>query len=555
MESNLSAYVSRMLAGDAKAFSAFYEATSKRVYFICISFLKNEHDAKDIMQEVYLTAWQKLHLLKEADKIQGWLERIAVNKCRDHLKRNAPIPTEEEVLEGILPAEEELQFSEEYITTSEKRRVIMELLRTRLSDLQYQTVILYYFNGLSVRETASIMQCSEGSVKNRLSEARRKIRQGVEEYEKEHATKLHSAVPLLTLLLQEEAKGMQVPDLSGFLTSEAMKSAGKGVLKTAGRKGIPMLKGKLIAAAAIIATGGTAAVLYTQNHSDPTEPEIQQAILPETVPETTAPAETALIFTETIPETTVPEETATTAESTNTTEPLTTIASATTVLSITETIPVLTEPTAAEPETYAVTRENIIKGYQNVLDELRYFDNWEEKFAMNGEDEKGTYPLEFQYTLCDMDQNGVPELIVLYGLHVYAEAVSFYTFDESGVRYLGDGGGYASGFSYDTETHQLVIGSGHMGIYWYQWYAIENGKLTETRYEDLNIIREDQTGPEYYDNAYWEEWEAEQHLVNLDTAYYDRVFNNTTVWTYQNGEAQYTEYPGFDYTFLESYPY
>ncbi|MBQ8413104.1 MAG: hypothetical protein IJX12_05800 [Lachnospiraceae bacterium] len=91
----------------------------------------------------------------------------------------------------------------------------MDIMREQLSDIQYQTVILYYFNGLTIEEIADIMECPPGTVKYRLSIARGKIKEGVLEYENINNDKLYSVagIPLLAGLLTAEATGLTVPDI------------------------------------------------------------------------------------------------------------------------------------------------------------------------------------------------------------------------------------------------------------------------------------------------------------------------------------------------------
>ncbi len=59
--------------GNKKAFDKLYKLTSNDVWFTCVSLLKDEENAKDIMQETYITAFLKLDTLKDEEKFCGWL--------------------------------------------------------------------------------------------------------------------------------------------------------------------------------------------------------------------------------------------------------------------------------------------------------------------------------------------------------------------------------------------------------------------------------------------------------------------------------------------------
>lgn len=214
-EQKIKELVQRMKQGEQTAFEEVYRETYRSVYFICLGFMKNEENAKDAMQDTYMTAFSKLEQLKEEEKFIAWLKQIAVNRCKRLLEKNGPELVDAEDLENLKKEENENFLPEEYITNKAKRKIVMDIMRKKLSDIQYQTVILFYFNGLEVEEIAEMMECPPGTVKSRLSVARNKIKEGVLEYEKENKDKLYAfvGIPFLTSLLAAEASAMEVPDV------------------------------------------------------------------------------------------------------------------------------------------------------------------------------------------------------------------------------------------------------------------------------------------------------------------------------------------------------
>ncbi|MGN0623363.1 MAG: RNA polymerase sigma factor, partial [Oscillospiraceae bacterium] len=78
--SDIEKYVEKAIAGDQEAFAKLYELSKRQVYFTCLKLLKNEHDAQDITQEVYITVLKKLSILTDRSSFQPWVNRIAVNK-------------------------------------------------------------------------------------------------------------------------------------------------------------------------------------------------------------------------------------------------------------------------------------------------------------------------------------------------------------------------------------------------------------------------------------------------------------------------------------------
>ena len=146
-EQKIKELVQRMKQGEQTAFEEVYRETYRSVYFICLGFMKNEENAKDAMQDTYMTAFSKLEQLKEEEKFVAWLKQIAVNRCKRLLEKNGPELVDAEDLENLKKEENENFLPEEYITNKAKRKIVMDIMRKKLSDIQYQTVILFYFNG------------------------------------------------------------------------------------------------------------------------------------------------------------------------------------------------------------------------------------------------------------------------------------------------------------------------------------------------------------------------------------------------------------------------
>ncbi len=226
--------VNEVLSGKMEAFEELYHLTSKQVYFTCYSFVKNEQDTLDLMQETYLAAMTHLSSLKEAERFPQWISQIAANKCRDYFTKKKPLPLDEEIINNIPVSDDELTLPEKYITDQAKRKILMDIMSEKLSMAQYQTVVLYYFDGLSQQEIAECMNCPEGTVSYRLSVARSKIKEGVLAYEKKSGEKLYcvAGIPFLTAFFVAQAEGLVVPDvLAGILS--AFSAGGSATAKTA----------------------------------------------------------------------------------------------------------------------------------------------------------------------------------------------------------------------------------------------------------------------------------------------------------------------------------
>lgn len=213
---NISHLVEKIKKGDNKSFEKLYKLTEREVWFTCISFLKNETTAQDIMQETYITAFLKIQSLEKSSQIRSWLNRIAVNKCKNYLKGKGEIQLDDEIFENQAIVDERISIPEEYISDKAKREIILSIMQEVLSDVQYQTVVMHYFNEMTVDEIAEVFECSRGTVLSRLNYSRAKMKTAIEDYENKSGDKLHGVVfvPFFTTIFREQAKSLSVPSIT-----------------------------------------------------------------------------------------------------------------------------------------------------------------------------------------------------------------------------------------------------------------------------------------------------------------------------------------------------
>ena len=230
---NISHLVEKIKKGDNKSFEKLYKLTEHEVWFTCISFLKNETTAQDIMQETYITAFLKIQSLEKSSQIRSWLNRIAVNKCKNYLKGKGEIQLDDEIFENQAIVDERISIPEEYISDKAKREIILSIMQEVLSDVQYQTVIMHYFNEMTVDEIAEVFECSRGTVLSRLNYSRAKMKTAIEDYENKSGDKLHGVVfvPFFTTIFREQAKSLCVPSIKITLPNgeSLVTAASKGV--------------------------------------------------------------------------------------------------------------------------------------------------------------------------------------------------------------------------------------------------------------------------------------------------------------------------------------
>ena len=274
--------------------------------------LKNETTAQDIMQETYITAFLKIQSLEKSSQIRSWLNRIAVNKCKNYLKGKGEIQLDDEIFENQAIVDERISIPEEYISDKAKREIILSIMQEVLSDVQYQTVIMHYFNEMTVDEIAEVFECSRGTVLSRLNYSRAKMKTAIEDYENKSGDRLHGVVvvPFFTTIFREQAKSLAVPNITiklpngqtlatsatkGFATGA--KSTVSSIVKATATATVKTKVIAVVCGATILA--GTSAVGISilagcNAEKEPTEPSVisstvQTSTVPTTVPKTTVP--------------------------------------------------------------------------------------------------------------------------------------------------------------------------------------------------------------------------------------------------------------------------
>ena len=435
--------VEAALQGNADAFSALYESTQNNMYYLALKYMKNPDDAKDVLQDAYIKAWQSLPTLKDPEHFPAWLGRIVANTAKNMLVKKKPdlfSELEKENEDGdefVFQIEDEnTSYQPELNYTQKETQILVRELIDSLSDEQRFCILMYHLEGQSIKEIAETLDVSENTVKSRLNYGRKALKNKAEELKKK-GYQLYSIapLPLLLYLLRSESKSpafthaaktvmlsrketiMQHAGQSVQLyknnNGNGSDNAGNGnnnrnykgknvsgtVAKSAGTAAkhsfFASTAGKVvlgIAAGLIIGGGGAAGVMYLHDTLTAVpvtqyEPEGNET---EQTTEEEASRNTADI-TET-PQAETNQEEETQAEATPTPEPSPT-------------------PESAEGESDSVTA-----AYQAVLEQIAAAQPETEFSEELGE---AQYSLEGTpvYTLYDMNQDGTDELIVGQGFY------------------------------------------------------------------------------------------------------------------------------------------
>ena len=147
--------------------SAWYDKYGTDILRYCFLFLGNRSDAEDATQETFLKAWRNIGRFEARNGCspKTWMIRIAGNTCRDYLKRGW------HRYESSLITPEDLKKLGN--APDEDRELIMDVMN--LPEKYRQVVLLIYWNGMTIRETAKCMHTSESTVFRRLEKAKEMI--------------------------------------------------------------------------------------------------------------------------------------------------------------------------------------------------------------------------------------------------------------------------------------------------------------------------------------------------------------------------------------------
>lgn len=184
--------VDRAQNGERAAFQKLVERYQEKVYSICYGKVGDEHDAKDVSQDVFIKVYRYLDGFNKDAKFYTWLYRIAVNTCIDFLRKQSrrdkvdyddTIGRDEEYLEGddmLMPSNLGLN-PDEALDRKELRKEMLAALE-ELSEKHRTILNLREVEGLSYREIADILEISKGTVMSRLYHARRYFQDALRDY-------------------------------------------------------------------------------------------------------------------------------------------------------------------------------------------------------------------------------------------------------------------------------------------------------------------------------------------------------------------------------------
>jgi RNA polymerase sigma-70 factor, ECF subfamily len=175
--------VARAQGGDAESFNQLILRWERPIYALAYRVIGREEDARDISQEAFLRAFRALPGFKGQAKFSSWLYRIALNLCRDWIRKQRRAPVQQ-MPEGADPVEMAgeggpVESIEELVARKELSAVVSDAM-AQLPEEQRTAIILKEYHGMTFQEIADLQGCPLSTVKTRLYQGLTVLRRNLE---------------------------------------------------------------------------------------------------------------------------------------------------------------------------------------------------------------------------------------------------------------------------------------------------------------------------------------------------------------------------------------
>ncbi len=167
----------KVIAGERDAYREIVTRYEGRVRRYCLGALCDPTQAEDAAQEVFIKAYQALERFRGDSTFSTWLYRIAVNHCKDILRKKARAKTQswEALLENEGEKIEHLLVAPQPVRIGTEQMELISRVLSHLPEKSRTLLLLREMHDLSYEALAEVLECSVDSVKSRLKRARQEI--------------------------------------------------------------------------------------------------------------------------------------------------------------------------------------------------------------------------------------------------------------------------------------------------------------------------------------------------------------------------------------------
>ena len=169
-------FIQSLKSGDSIAYEKLVKLYQNKVYNTCYSFLKQSDIAEDQTQEVFILIFNSIAQFEEKSSLSTWIYRITVSRCLDYLRSQNRQKIKSTGLLSLFGLAQEIPANNdftpyEHLENKEYAKIIADTLDEMKG--KYKTAfVLKYMEGLSQKEIAQIMECSEKAVEGILARAK-----------------------------------------------------------------------------------------------------------------------------------------------------------------------------------------------------------------------------------------------------------------------------------------------------------------------------------------------------------------------------------------------
>ena len=184
--------VARSIRGDNESFNQLILRWERPIYALAYRTIGREEDARDVVQETFLRAFRALPGFRGQAKFSSWLYRIALNLCRDWMRRERRVPVVQ-APEGVDP----IDVADEHVSPAESvedlvaRQEMSSAVSRAMAELpeeQRMAILLKEYHGLTFQEIADQLNCPLSTVKTRLYQGLSVLRRRLERRQAEEAS-------------------------------------------------------------------------------------------------------------------------------------------------------------------------------------------------------------------------------------------------------------------------------------------------------------------------------------------------------------------------------
>lgn len=166
--------------GDHRAFARLVDATRGTVTAITLAILRDVEASRDVAQEVYLLVWRDLRRLREPTSFMPWLRQLTRNRAHQALRGRVRRRRRfEDGADTLLAAAADPQPDALDRLVAAEERAALERAIGELPPSAREVVVLYYREGRSAAQVASLLDLSEDAVRQRLTRARKRLRRSL----------------------------------------------------------------------------------------------------------------------------------------------------------------------------------------------------------------------------------------------------------------------------------------------------------------------------------------------------------------------------------------